>query len=363
MKVPFIELCREWDFFEEEFIKAFKLFGQNAVYALGSDVENFEANFAKYCGYRYSVGVSTGLAALEVILRAYDVKSGDEVITVGNSAVATSLAISSVGAKPVFCDVNENFLIDVEQIESLITSKTKAILPVHLFGGVCDMRPINELAKKYKIFVIEDACQAHGCKFINESAVNSKAFSFYPTKNLGAFGEGGIIVTNEEVVRDFSLKYRNYGQNGRYNHEIKGTNYRIDPLQCALLNVKLDSLNKAVERRKEIAKKYIESLGHLEQIKINNYNSSSSFHLFVIRVLNGERDNLRDHLKKNEVDSLVHYPVTIYKQPCYKDEYDNVVLVNTDKFQEEILSLPCYPFLKEDEQDFVIKQVKGFFSL
>ena len=360
MKISFIDLKREWKYFEEQFIKRFKQFGNNGIYALGPEVEKFEANFAKYCGYKYAIGVSTGLAALEVALRAHCVKNNDEVITVANSAVATSLAISNLGAKPIFCDINKDFLINSTQIESLITNKTKAILPVHLFGKICEMEKINKLAKKYNLQIIEDACQAHGANFKFQSAINTKAFSFYPTKNLGALGEGGIIITNDEKIKNFALLYRDYGQSSRYKHIIQGSNYRIDPLQCTLLNIKLKYLNKFIAKRKQIAKGYIKALKQIDQIKINNFDNTSSFHLFVVRVIGGQRDRLKEYLKNNGINTLIHYPTSIHKQPCYKNAYKNIILKNTDRFQKEILSLPCHPFLTEKEQDYIINKIHFF---
>jgi dTDP-4-amino-4,6-dideoxygalactose transaminase len=359
--VPFIDLKREWKHFEAKFLKGFKEFGRNGIYILGPYVENFEKDFALYCGYNYAVGVSSGLSALEVSLLAHGVKPGDEVITVANSAVATSLAISNVGAVPVFCDVGDDFLIDAEKIASLVTLKTKAILPVHLFGKPCDMAPINAIAKKHSLEVIEDACQAHGAEFEGEGRVNTKAFSFYPTKNLGGLGEGGMIVTNDEKVRDFASAYRNYGQKGRYNHELKGNNYRLDPLQCMMLAIKLKELDKFVAKRRTIAKRYSTSLKKIKGIKMDGYNVASSFHLFVIRVIDGRRDELKEYLKNKGVDTLVHYPTAIHKQPYYRDSSAGVDLPVTDRLQTEILSLPCYPFLRPDEQRSVIKEIIDFF--
>lgn len=362
MKVAFIDLKREWTFFEKQFLVALKKFGREGNYVLGPAVEKFENDFAKFCGYKFSVGVSTGLSAIEMALRAYNINTGDEVITVPNSAVATSLAISNVGAKPVFCDIGDDFLIDVQKIESLITSKTKAILPVHLFGKICNMNVINKIAKKYNLIVVEDACQAHGAQFSGQSAVNTKAFSFYPTKNLGALGEGGALVTNDQKIRDFIISYRNYGQSGRYNHVFKGINGRIDPIQCVLMSIKLKQLKKFVLIRQKIAKTYIKELKNIANLSIDEFDVNSSYHLFVVRVLNGQRNSLRDYLLKNGIEALVHYPVSINKQPCYIEEYKNIELNNNEKLQEEILSLPCYPFLKNAEQEFVIKRISKFFT-
>lgn len=362
MKVPFIDLTREWAFFEERFLARFKEFGASGKYVLGPYTETFEKKFAEMCGYTYAVGISTGLSALETALLAQGVGAGDEVITVANSAVATSLAISYVGAQPVFCDIGNDFLIDPTKIEALITSKTKAILPVHLFGKVCDMEAIGAIAKKYSLAIVEDACQAHGAVFSGPSAVHTKAFSFYPTKNVGAMGEGGMVVTNDVQVRDFAISYRNYGQRERYNHIMKGTNYRIDALQCALMEIKLSDLPEFIAKRQAIAKRYHEALASIAQIILPDFDAKSAYHLFVIRVQNNKRTELQSFLQQRDIETLVHYPTAIHRQPCYAAEYSGLVLPVTDQFQAEILSLPCYPFLTSQEQEEIIAGIKTFFG-
>lgn len=362
MNVPFVDLTREWYFFEDKFIHTFKEFGRAGSYVLGSYTSNFEDNFANYCGYKYGVAVSTGLSALEISLLAHGIKPGDEVITVSNSAVATSLAISNIGAIPVFCDIKDDFLIDEKKIKALITLKTRAILPVHLFGNICEMEIINKIAQDNNLIIIEDACQAHGASFERDSALNTKAFSFYPTKNLGAMGEGGIIVTNNEDIKNFASSYRNYGQTSRYNHTILGDNNRINALQCAFLDIKLNELDNFIEQRKKIAKKYIKELSNLNYLQINKFDDTSSYHLFVVKVLNNKRDSLKSFLSDNGIDSLIHYPELIHKQPCYIENYLDTKLNKTEQFQDEILSLPCYPFLKEEEQNYIISKIKEFFN-
>lgn len=362
MKVPFTDLTREWGYFEKKFSEAFLEFGRRGYYVLGSYTSNFEENFAAYCGYKYAIAVSTGLSALEIALLAHGVKRGDEVITVGNSAVATSLAISHLEAKPIFCDINDNFLIDENKIEELITEKTKAILPVHLFGKICNMEAINKIARKHNLVVIEDACQAHGAKFENESAINTKAFSFYPTKNLGALGEGGLILTNDEKVKDFAISYRDYGQNGRYNHVMLGDNNRINAVQCAFLDIKLKELNNFIDKRRLIAEKYIKELADIKYLKINEFDKTSACHLFVVRVLGGRRDSLKFFLAENGIDTLIHYPVSIPEQPCYKKDYSDLKLAKMNELQAEIISLPCYPFLEEEEQNYIIVKIKEYYS-
>ncbi|KKQ61477.1 MAG: Pleiotropic regulatory protein [Parcubacteria group bacterium GW2011_GWE2_38_18] len=362
MMIPFIDLTREWQFFEKAFLAGLKQFGRDGHYVLGKYTEIFEKNFANQIGYKYAIGVSTGLTALEIALLAHGINKDDEVITVSNSAVATSLAISNIGAKPVFCDVKDDFLIDEKLIERLINKKTKAILPVHLFGKICNMRTINRIAKKQGLIVLEDACQAHGASFSGDSAKNTKAFSFYPTKNLGALGEAGMITTNDKKVRDFAIAFRNYGQKERYNHLIKGNNYRIDSLQCVFLDTKLKELDNFIDRRRFIAQRYINELSEIHDFSIDPFDLTSSYHLFVIRVLDGKRDELKNYLNKEGITALVHYPSTIHQQPCYQAEYAKIALKNTEKLQEEILSLPCYPFFTDIEQTLVINKIKKFFS-
>lgn len=359
MKIPFVDFKKEWAHYESRFLEAFKKFGSGAWYVLGPAVEIFEKNFAEYHGYKYGIGVNSGLAALEASLSAHKIGSGDEVITVANSAVATALAISRSGATPVFCDVTNDFLIDVSQIENLITKKTKAVMPVHLFGKICDMEQVNKIAKKHNLIIIEDACQAHGANYSGESQTNTKAFSFYPTKNLGAMGEGGMILTNNESIKDYIISYRNYGQNGRYNHEIKGVNYRIDALQCIFLDIKLKELKESINIRRQIAKLYTDELNNLSELEILPFDPTSSYHLFVIKVKNNKRNELQNFLKEQGIETLIHYPTAIHKQPCYI-EYTNLDLPVTNKLQNEILSLPCNPFLKTEEIKLISNQIKNY---
>lgn len=360
MRVPFVDLSREWRHFEARFLEATRDFGRQANYILGEATASFEADFAKYYSYRHAVTVSSGLAALEVSLLAHGLKPGDEVISVSNSAVATSLAISHIGAKPVFADIGPDFLIDPAAAAKLIGPKTKAILPVHLFGKICDLEALQKLAEKHELIIIEDACQAAGAKLDPKIEKQTKAFSFYPTKNLGAIGEGGLILTDDQAIADFARSYRDYGQSGRYNHVIKGNNYRIDALQCVFLKEKLKELDTFTDKRQQIAKRYIESLKNINSLIINDFDDSSAYHLFVIRVKDGRRDGLQDFLKQAGIDTLIHYPLPIHQQPCYLKEHANISLPQTEAFQTEILSLPCYPFLADEEQDYIIEKIKEY---
>lgn len=363
MDVPFLDLEREWRALEPELTEAFVRFGRAARYVLGSGVAQFEEAFAAAHQYAYAVGVGSGLSALEIALLAEEVGPGDEVITVGNSAVATALAISNIGAHPVFCDVQTNFLIDVSKIEHLITPRTKAIVPVHLFGLVCSMQSISEIAQKHGVRIIEDACQAHGTDFARFDGVeHTKAFSFYPTKNVGGYGEAGMVLTQRVEVRDFARQYRDYGQTSRYVHVQKGTNSRIDGLQCELLKVKLALLPQYTELRCAIAARYAQGLAGLSYLQVPPFVFGMAPHLYVVRVLGGLRDRLQQYLLHQGISTLVHYPTPIHRQPCYISEYTHTLLPVTEQLQEEILSLPCHPYLTAEEQQNVIEQVHNFFQ-
>ena len=337
---------------------------ESGWYILGKEVENFEKAFADYQGSRYCVGVANGLDALMISLMALGVGKGDEVLTVSNTAVATVLAITNAGATPVFVDVNENYLMDVTKVEEKITSKTKAIVPVHLFGQMVDMEKLTQIAKKHKLVIVEDACQAHGAKQNRKrsgSIGQTGCFSFYPTKNLGAFGDGGAIVTNDPKIYETCKMLRNYGQKNRYYHEIKGINSRLDEIQAAILSVKLTYLEKYVSKRNEIAVWYNEALKDISQITLpkaqgNNYHS---YHLYVITAEN--RDELLQHLIDNGVGSLIHYPVPVHKQECYK-ECNAIFLPQTEEFAKTIVSLPIHPFLTKAEVQQIAEIIRSFYN-
>lgn len=337
---------------------------ESGWYILGKEVENFEKAFANYQGSQYCVGVANGLDALMISLMALGVGKGDEVLTVSNTAVATVLAITNAGATPVFVDVNENYLMDVTKVEEKITSKTKAIVPVHLFGQMVDMEKLTEIAKKHNLVIVEDACQAHGAKQNGKrsgSIGQTGAFSFYPTKNLGAFGDGGAIVTNDDEIYEKCKMLRNYGQRNRYYHEIKGINSRLDEMQAAILSVKLNHLEEYVSKRNEIAGWYNEALKDIAQIKLpkvqrENYHA---YHLYVIHAEN--RDGLLKHLVDNGVQSLIHYPVPVHQQQCYA-EYNDISLPKTEEFSKTIVSLPIHPFLTEEEVKQVAQTIRAFYK-
>ncbi|MDO8125631.1 MAG: DegT/DnrJ/EryC1/StrS family aminotransferase [Candidatus Brocadiales bacterium] len=318
-------------------------------YILGKEVENFEKEFASYCGVRYAVGCASGTEAIALALMALGIKEGDEVITVSNTAVPTASAISMVGANPVFVDVNECFLIDTRKIEKTLTGRTKVILPVHLYGQMADMDQIIDIAKQCNLKVVEDACQSHGAEYRGRKAGSigdASCFSFYPTKNLGCYGDGGAVTTNSKTIYEKLLMLRNYGQEKRYFHIIKGINSRLDEIQAAILRVKLKYLDRWNEERRKVAQLYDELLKDVCISPIENNGCRHVYHLYVVRTRH--RESLQSSLKENEIDTLVHYPVPIHLQEAYKNlQYREGDFPVTEKLSKEIVSLPIHPNLSE----------------
>ena len=355
---------KEYHFHKKAIDKAISRVLESGWYILGKEVERFEKEFAKYIGSKYCIGVANGLEALQIALLALGIGKGDEVITVSNSAVATALAITNTGAKVVFVDIDEYYHLDPVKLRLVITEKTKAIIPVHLFGQIVNIGEILKIAKEKNFEVIEDACQAHGAKFKQKKAGSFgilAGHSFYPTKNLGAYGDGGAITTNSKKLYEKCKMLRNYGQKTRYVHEVKGINSRLDEIHAAILRAKMPTLDKLIEKRKEIAKIYFKELKNIKQIKlpIIRQNSLHSFHLFVVQVEN--RNELMSFLKSNGIESQIHYPIPIHKQKCYS-EYNSITLTNTEKAAGKILSLPINPFLVQKDIIFICNTVKKFYN-
>jgi dTDP-4-amino-4,6-dideoxygalactose transaminase len=357
---------REYKFFKTKVDKAIKEVLNSGQYIMGNKLKKFEKEFAKYIGVKYCIGVANGLEALQISLMALNIGKGDEVITVANTFIATALAISNVGAKPVLVDCDEYFLINIDEIENVITSKTKAIIPVHLFGQVVNMDKLNKLAKKYKLKIIEDAAQAHGAKFNGRKAGSFGdlgCFSFYPTKNLGAYGDGGAITTNSKELYKKCLRLRNYGSDVKYIHEINGLNSRLDEIQAAILSIKLPYLDSFVKRRNEIANLYRINLeDKIGTTVLHNIqkNSLHGYHQFVILAIC--RDELKKYLKSKGVNTLIHYPIPIHRQKVYS-EYNNLNFLRSDYFAKSILSLPIDPFMKDSEVKHICKLIGEFYSI
>ncbi len=334
-------------------------------YILGKQVEQFEQEFAQKNKSAYCVGIGNGLDAIKISLMALWVGDGDEVITTSHSAVATTLAILEVGAIPVFVDIDEYYHIDVSQIEAKITPKTKAILPVHIYGQSSDLKKIKEICDKHNLHLVEDCAQSHFTKYDGKYVWNfgqTGCFSFYPTKNLGAYGDAGAIVTNDEELYKKCKMMRNYGQENRYEHKIYGVNSRLDEIQAAILQVQLRYIDADTIRRNEIAKKYREWLVDIMQIslpKMREY-STHTYHLFVIECEN--RNALMEYLKDQKIPSLIHYPISIHKQPMFSGKYDSLSLPILDQKVENILSLPIHPFMTHEEVELIISEIHTFYA-
>lgn len=336
---------------------------KSGSYILGPEVRSFEVAFAKYIGTKHTIGVANGLEALQISLMALGIGHGDEVITTSLSAVATTLAIKAVGAKIIFTDIDEYYHIDATKIEDKITSKTKAIIPVHLYGQSVDIDSITKIAKKHGIKIIEDCAQAHGTIYNHKkvgSIGNLGCFSFYPTKNLGGIGDGGLIATNDDKLAEKCRMIRNYGQTNRYEHAIYGINSRLDEIQATILSLRLKHLDQNNERRVKIANIYKKELGSLKEIKLPKTRDWSNhiYHLFVIQA--EKRDDLQKYLKENGIDTLIHYPIPIHKQKCFL-EHNSLHLPVVEKATSEIISLPMHPYLKSNEVKYICQKIKSFY--
>jgi len=334
-------------------------------YILGEEVEAFEHEMAHFLSVRHAIGVGSGTSALEICLRASKIGPGDEVITTAHTAVATVAAIESIGAKPVLVDIEErSFLLDVTQIEKMVSPRTKAIVPVHLYGQPADLSQILVLAQKHGLAVIEDCAQAIGASYKGRFAGtwgNLAAFSFYPTKNLGAIGDGGLVATDDSALAARVRSLREYGWQQRYISAIAGTNSRLDELQAAILRVKLTYLDRENERRIAIACRYSEALSRLVHVPCVETSRKHVFHLYVIRTR--ERDNLQRFLRQHGVDSGIHYPVPVHLQPAYAGRFSGVGSYPvTEAASKEILSLPVYPELSDAQCEKVICAVRSFFG-
>ena len=353
--------------FKKQLNDAFITFLNSGKCILGDAVTTFENNFASFCGVKYCIGVSNGLDALQLVFEAYKelglLQEGDEVIVPANTFIASILAISHAGLNPVLVEPLEStFCIDPEAIKKAITEKTKAIMPVHLYGQICNMSAIQKIANEYDLLIVEDAAQAHGAMYKNEKKAgnlsDAAAFSFYPTKNLGALGDAGAIVTNDAKLTEVLKKLRNYGKASSYKNILKGYNNRLDEIQAAFLNVKLPYLNDDNERRQCIAKRYIKGIDN-PKMMVPNYNGAADhvFHLFVIRCK--ERDRLQRYLEKNNIQTVIHYPIPIHHQQAYSDLKEEKFPIS-EKIHSEVLSLPIHPMLTEKEIEKIVDVINNF---
>ncbi|MBU0599875.1 DegT/DnrJ/EryC1/StrS family aminotransferase [bacterium] len=367
MKVQFVDLKTQYSEIKEEILQAINEVLDNNAYILGKSVASFEEGFANFCQAKYAVALNSGTAALHLALLGYNIGQGDEVITVPNTFIATAEGISHAGARPVFVDINpQTYNMDPDKIEEKITSKTKAIIPVHLYGQPCDMEPIMELAKRYNLVVIEDACQAHGAEDKGQrvgSIGQAAAFSFYPGKNLGAYGEGGMVTTNDAEVATKIRILRDHGSSQKYFHQYIGYNYRMEGIQGAVLGVKLKRLDQWTQRRRQNAEIYHQLLSSCPEVITPKEENSCKhvYHLYVIRVKN--RDKLQEYLKENNIETGLHYPLPIHLQKAYQFlGYQEGNFPISETASKEILSLPMHPELTYQQIEKVVNTIKEFLS-
>jgi dTDP-4-amino-4,6-dideoxygalactose transaminase len=367
MKIPFLSFDHTNKIIKGEMLKAFEKVFDSNWYILGESVKQFEKEYASFNRAKYCVGVSNGLDAITLSLLALGIGKGDEVIVPSNTYIATVLAVSYVGAIPVFAEPDiDTYNLDAKKAEAVVTSSTKAIIPVHLYGQCCNMESIIQLAKKYNLFVIEDNAQSHGATF-NEKLAGSwghaNATSFYPGKNLGALGDAGAITTDDEAIAHKLKMFRNYGSDKKYYNEIIGFNKRMDELQAAFLSVKLKYLQEFTEQRQEVARWYDEALADVNDIILPKIKKEAThvYHLYVIRI--NERDAMQEYLKSKGIDTLIHYPVPVHLQKAYRGlGFKKGDFPIAEKIADTCLSLPVYPGIANHEVKYVCDNIKYFLS-
>jgi dTDP-4-amino-4,6-dideoxygalactose transaminase len=363
MQVPFLDLNKQNQLIRRELDAAYKRVMDSGWFVNGNELKAFEQEFATYSNAEFCIGVGNGLDALKLLLIAYKIGSNHEVIVPSNTFIATWLAVSQSGAKPIPVEPDiATHNINPSLIESAITNRTRAIMPVHLYGQPAEMDSINDIAEKYGLIVIEDAAQAQGALYKGQptgSLGQAAGTSFYPGKNLGAYGDGGAILTNNATVAETVRQLRNYGSKVKYQNDLAGFNSRLDEIQAALLRVKLRVLKQWNERRKEVADRYSEALSDLNEIVLPQLQKgcASAWHLYVIRTK--QRDALKAYLASLGIDTVVHYPTPPHLLGCYRDQYTESLPI-TEQLANEVLSLPISPVLSDKEIEYVASSVRKF---
>ncbi|MCK5580192.1 MAG: DegT/DnrJ/EryC1/StrS family aminotransferase [Candidatus Omnitrophica bacterium] len=364
MQVNFLDFSEQYTTIKDEVDIGLKRVFETGSFIMGPDVKDFENSFAQYCECRNGVGVNSGTDALYLALAALDVGVGDEIILPSFTFIATALCVSYTGATPVFVDVEqETYNIDSESFKKAITPKTKAVIPVHIYGQAANMKEICEIAKEHNIKVVEDACQAHGARYEGQrigSLGDIGCFSFYPTKSLGAFGDGGIVVTDDEEIAEKIQMLRDYGRKGRYDHKVKGYNSRLDTVQAVVLAAKLKYLDEWNQMRADNAAYYNELLAGIKGVKIPliKDNRTHVFQTYAVRLK--ERDRICDQMKDKGVGVLIHYPIPLHLQEAYKDAgYKKGDFPVSEQIANETLSLPMYPHITKDKIEFVCDALKS----
>ncbi|HEY8400111.1 MAG TPA: DegT/DnrJ/EryC1/StrS family aminotransferase [Cytophagaceae bacterium] len=360
--IPYLDLKAINQKYQSEITSAINRVVESGWYVLGEEVKAFESKFAEYCGVKYCIGVGNGMDALTLVLKAYDFPAGSEIIIPANTFIATALAVSAAGLKPVLVEPHpETYLITAEELQKHISDNCKAVIPVHLYGQVVNMDEINRVAQKYGLKVIEDAAQAHGATFSGKKAGSLgdvAAFSFYPTKNLGCLGDGGAITTNDRSLYEKLASLRNYGSAEKYIHSIKGVNSRLDEVQAAVLNVKFDFLDEENKIRNRIAAVYLDKINHPDiTLPVIAKDCYPIWYAFVVRTR--RRDELRAYLLEKGIQTLIHYPAPIHKQEAYS-ELSHLSLPVTEALCDEILSLPLNSALTEEMVEFIIGAINDF---
>ena len=363
MKIDLAILGRQFELHQAEYEQAALKVLRSGWYILGREVEAFEKEFANYLGAKFCIGVNSGLDALILSVRALKIGTGAEVIVPANTYIATVLAITANGATPIFIEPDEFYNLDATKIESAVTSKTKAIMVVHLYGQAARMDKICAVAEKYNLKLIEDCAQSHGAKFngkMTGTFGNAGCFSFYPTKNLGAFGDGGAIVTDDEDFSKNLKMLRNYGSEIKYHNKLEGVNSRLDEMQAALLRVKLSHLNELNAERQKIAERYFNGIKNPRLILPEICAGAEHvYHQFVIRT--ERRDEFKNYLERNGIKTVIHYPIPPHLAECYSRlGYKRGDFPITEKYADEVLSLPMFNGMTDEEINFVIEVCNGY---
>ncbi|MFZ1519508.1 MAG: DegT/DnrJ/EryC1/StrS family aminotransferase [Ignavibacteriaceae bacterium] len=376
MNIPFLDLKANYQSVKSEVDAAIQNVLDNTAYILGASVQNFEKDFAAAQQVKYCLGTSSGTDANHLVLWGLGIGADDEVIIPANTFIATAWGATLCGATPVFVDCHpESYNIDPAKVEAAITSKTKAIVAVHLYGQSADLDPLKEIAKKHNILLVEDAAQAHLAEYKGKPIGGQAAaasFSYYPGKNLGAYGEGGAVTTNDEALFNKVKKLREHGQSQKYYHDSLGHNYRMEGIQGAVLGVKLKHLSKWTDARRAVAVKYNDGLKGLAKVitpKEMSY-AKHVYHLYVIQLNDGSleasnqlRDKIKDYLTQQGVNVGLHYPIPLHLQECFKDlGYKKGEFPNSERIAEAGLSLPMFPEMTDEQINYVVGKIKEFFS-
>jgi dTDP-4-amino-4,6-dideoxygalactose transaminase len=369
LQIPFLDLKAQYRSIKEEVDTAIHNVLDNTAYILGKPVAEFEKAFADAHSVKHCYGVSSGTDGNHLVLWALGIKPGDEVIIPADTFIATVWGATLCGAKPVFVDCHpESYNLDPSIVEAAITSKTKAIVAVHLYGQPSDLDALNEIAKKHNLKLVEDCAQAHLSEYKGKKVgglSEAASFSFYPGKNLGAYGEGGAVTTNNDELAEKFKMMREHGSEKKYTHLLYGHNYRMEGIQGAVLGVKLKYLNKWTDGRRRVAAKYNELLKDVEQIVLPKEMEYAKhvYHLFVIKVRNKKRDELAQYLNNNGISTGLHYPIPLHLQPCFAElGYKKGDFPVTEELAESCLSFPMFPELNDEQINFICKEIKTYFN-